>query len=172
MIIDPRGVQSRSAVEKRLQKIQLEEEEKLSELKQLKLEIMRIGKKDENFKSKREKELAQIKKAPVFESATVRINLPDGLILQGTFNPFDRATKVAAFLREHCAQPEREFILFSAPPYRPLDLKTNPTLKEARLVPSGVLRMRWSDLEKTTEKDGPFLEPASVAAGRFVVLEE
>lgn len=51
----------------------LEEEEKMSELKQLKLEIMKIGKKDEKFVSKREKELEKLKQTKVFTHSLIRI---------------------------------------------------------------------------------------------------
>lgn len=128
----------------------IEEEEKLSELKQLKLEIMKIGKKDEKFVSKREKELEKLKQTKVFTHSILRIQMPDSLILQGTFSPYDRVSKIVSFVKEFCPQKEREFVIFKAPPYQPLNLKENPTLKECKLVPSGILRFRWADLEMTT----------------------
>ncbi len=144
----------------------------MSELKQLKLEIMKIGKKDEKFASKREKELEKIKQTKIFNYSTLRILMPDSFILQGTFNPYDRVSKIMTFVKQHCPQKDREFVLFQAPPYRPLNLKDNPTMKEAKLVPSGVIRFRWADLEMTTEKDGPFLDPESVPPERFLVWSE
>lgn len=98
--------------------------------------------------------------------------MPDSLILQGTFSPYDRVSKIVSFVKEYCPQKERAFILFKAPPYQPLNLKDNPTLKECKLVPTGVLRFRWADLEMTTEKDGPFLDVSCIVPERYLIWEE
>ena len=35
-------------------------------------------------------------------------------------------------------------------------------MQQAKFVPSGVIKFKWADIEKTTEESGPFLDMESV----------
>ncbi len=68
--------------------------------------------------------------------------------------------QVYTFVKQNIFLKQREFYLYEAPPKRVIkDMSKN--LKQMKMVPSGFILFAWSDLEQTTNKDGPFLDIAA-----------
>lgn len=91
----------------------------------------------------------------------MRIRFPDEYVIQGTFGALEKVEDLYKFIKEHLYIKEREFYIYETPPKKVLsDMKQ--TLKQARMVPSGMVYFAWSDLDQTKNIDGPFLDIASL----------
>lgn len=117
--------------------------------------------KNQKFKNKRQEEFEKLQKQPVYTTSLVRIRFPDDYVIQGTFSALEKIGDVYKFVKDNLFIKDREFYLYETPPKKVLqDLK--PTLKQARMVPSGMVYFAWSDLDTTKSSDGPFLDIASL----------
>ena len=78
-------------------------------------------------------------------------------MLLASFGAKERVEDVISFVQSNLITTGRGFYLFETPPKRILiDMKKR--LHEIKMVPSATLYFGWSDLDSTTEKDGPFLD--------------
>jgi tether containing UBX domain for GLUT4 len=73
-----------------------------------------------------------------YERAVVRIQFPDGWILQGVFTADETLRSVVLFLREHLADPNTKFHLYTSPPKTVLK-GARRTLEEAGLAPASLV---------------------------------
>lgn len=85
--------------------------------------------------------------------SNIRIQLPDGYILQGTFGAMEKMEKVYEFIRENLFNKERTFSLFEPTPRRVFD-EMDKKLFPLGLVPQGNLKFKW-------EGDEPMIEESS-----------
>ncbi len=89
------------------------------------------------------------------------MRFPDEYCIQGTFGALERISDVYAFVKQHLYVKDREFYLYETPPKKILS-EMKPTLKQSKMVPSGMLYFAWADLDQTKNTDGPFLDIASL----------
>lgn len=113
--------------------------------------------KKSKFRDRRAIQLEAVKKQAHHTRSKIRVKLPDGYILQGTFGAKEKIKDVYEFVKNCVVLKERKFILFETPPKRVMT-EMNKTLHAARLVPSCLLYFGWADLDETKIGDGPFLD--------------
>ena len=106
-------------------------------------------------------QLDAVKRQAHHTRTKIRVKMPDGYILQGTFGAKEKVQHVYDFVKDCILTKERTFYLFETPPRRVLTAY-NQTLNSARLVPSCLLYFGWSDLDETKIGDGPFLDMVSL----------
>lgn len=109
------------------------------------------------FRDRRALELEAVRKQAHHTRAKIRVKMPDGYILQGTFGAKERVQAVLDFVKNCLVLKDRPFYLFETPPKRVLQA-SNKTLYASKLVPSCLLYFAWEDLSETKMGDGPFLD--------------
>lgn len=77
-----------------------------------------------------------------FSSALIRIRLPEGVLLQGSFKGKEPLVRIYEWVAECLREPNREFQLFS-PTREPLSREG--TVAAGSLMPAALLNFRWSD---------------------------
>ncbi|GMN38486.1 hypothetical protein TIFTF001_007717 [Ficus carica] len=103
-------------------------------------------------KSYKEKQAKAAKRR--YKRAIIRIQFPDGVVLQGTFNPWEPTSSLYQFVSSALKEPSLEFELlhpvvvkrrvipcFSAPGQKPT------TLEDEDLVPSALIKFRPSETD-------------------------
>lgn len=160
--------QGTSTLKQYLMELDAKEQERLRDLKLTEekldeaientqaLRFLAENEKNQKFRNKRQEELDRLQKQQVYTTALVRIRFPDDYVLQGTFGALDRVDSVYKFVRENLYFGDREFYLYETPPKKVIKEMTS-TLKQVRMVPSGMLYFAWEDLDQTKNSDGPFL---------------
>lgn len=78
----------------------------------------------------------------VFIFATIRIRLPEGVLLQGEFNAQEEVLSIHVWVAEQLRDPAREFELVL--PSRE-KLKVQGTVRSCSLMPATLLSFHWSD---------------------------
>lgn len=137
-------------------------EEKLEEAIQntSTLKFLAENEKNMKFRNKRQEELDRLQKQQVYTTSLIRIRFPDDYVLQGTFGALERTEQVFKFVKENLfkeGEEVREFYLYETPPKK-LVTELQKSLKQMRMVPSGMLYFGWVDLDQTKSTDGPFLD--------------
>lgn len=95
-----------------------------------------------------------------FSFATIRVRLPEGVMLQGEFNAEEPAIRIHEWLTEHLRDPTRPFELYL--PSRAI-LGIKRTVKQLELMPAALLSFHWPDgLGMVTEE--PTVSDELVAA--------
>ncbi len=73
----------------------------------------------------------------------------------------EKIEDVYKFIQENLFIKDRPFYIYETPPKKVVsDMKLS--LKQARMVPSGIYYFGWSDLDQTKNSDGPFLDIAAL----------
>ncbi|GBG60231.1 hypothetical protein CBR_g3474 [Chara braunii] len=98
-------------------------------------------------KSYREKMAAASKRQ--YKAAIIRIQFPDGMVLQGVFAPKERVSAIYEFTRSTLEDPSQPFNLtYSYPTKKPVipeqgpPGQLSPTLEDAELVPAALVKYR------------------------------
>lgn len=99
-------------------------------------------------KSYKEKQATAARKK--YKLTVLRIQFPDGVVLQGIFMPSEPTTALYEFVSSSLKQPGLEFELLSPavaklrviPRFTTVGDKRPPTLEEERLVPSALIKFR------------------------------
>ncbi|CDW74691.1 tether containing ubx domain for glut4 [Stylonychia lemnae] len=125
------------------------------------LKLMAENEKSSHFRNKRQEELERLQKMQVYTTALVRIRFPDDYVIQGTFGALENIQVLYDFVQEHLYVQGREFYLYETPPKK-IMTEMKQTLKQVRMVPSGMLYFGWTDLDQTKNTDGPFLDIAKL----------
>ncbi|KAK7506350.1 hypothetical protein BaRGS_00002462, partial [Batillaria attramentaria] len=73
-----------------------------------------------------------------YDFVVLRVQFPDGLVLQGCFRPRETVFALYRFVREHLENKEQEFYLYISPPRQILS-DTAKTLVQAQLAPASVV---------------------------------
>ena len=76
--------------------------------------------KKSKFRDRKAAQLEQLKKTAHHTRAKIRVKMPDGYILQGTFGAKEKVKDVYEFVKNSILLKDREFILFETPPKRVL----------------------------------------------------
>lgn len=117
-------------------------------------QIMKQSEENSKFQSKRKKELAKMEKQRVLTVATIRIRMPDKMLLQGTFSVKESVKDLYEFVQGALQTPERKFTLYISPPIQKL---TKPKESLKQMAPATLVNFSWTDLPETLPTDGPFL---------------
>ena len=115
--------------------------------------VMRQREEFSKFRSKRKNELSKLKETRIVK-AVIRIKFPDKTILQGSFSVKETANDLYIFVAENLYQKTREFFLYEVPLKRVIK---NGKHNLQPFAPASLIYFAWSDLEETTEANGPFL---------------
>ncbi|GAQ89562.1 UBX domain-containing protein 6 [Klebsormidium nitens] len=106
-------------------------------------------------KSFREKQAQQAREN--FKAAMIRVQFPDGMVLQGVFSPMEATTAIYEFVAEALKNPAQTFhLVYSYPTKNPIIPAVPnapgskvPSLLDADLVPSGLVKYRGLDNDTT-----------------------
>jgi hypothetical protein len=102
----------------------------------------RRSKENQGFTTKAMRDLELLKKRKVYSHAQLRIQFPDGTVLEAKFLPKERFSVVKKVLREECfMDSSHDFDLYVSPPRRKLDEKK--TLEAEGLVPASKVFLSW-----------------------------
>ncbi|PNF29425.1 UBX domain-containing protein 6 [Cryptotermes secundus] len=88
-------------------------------------------------KAMREKE--EQREMRKYRYAVIRIRLPDGILLQGTFSVYEKLDAVNKFVRENLLSEELPFILTTPTGHRLSDEDADKNLADLRLAPATIL---------------------------------
>ncbi|KAJ9579045.1 hypothetical protein L9F63_024848 [Diploptera punctata] len=92
-------------------------------------------------KAMREKE--EQREMRKYKYALIRIRLPDGVLLQGTFSVYERLESVYKFLKENLINEEIPFVLTTPTGHRLCEEDMTKSLTDLRLVPATILTFSW-----------------------------
>ncbi|KAF4042303.1 UBX domain-containing protein [Phytophthora infestans] len=102
--------------------------------------------KTKNFRTQAMRELDELKRKKVYQTALIRVQFPDRAVVQASFHPNetiqDVMDHVAECLTDQC-KPNR-FYLYVTPPTQ--KLATTKTLAELNLVPAALTYLSWLDM--------------------------
>jgi Mor family transcriptional regulator len=129
-----------------------DEDDEISQLANIQ-SVFRQREELSGFRNKRKNELKKAKDRKI-NCVTVRVRFPDKFVLQGVFSIKETSRDVYLFVAEHLQQKGREFYLYEAPPRKVIK---NGNHKLQPFAPATLLHFSWSDLQETTETNGPFL---------------
>uniref|UniRef100_A0A4W3JZ10 UBX domain-containing protein n=1 Tax=Callorhinchus milii TaxID=7868 RepID=A0A4W3JZ10_CALMI len=112
---------------------------------------------------------AQMKeKTQRYPKVTIRVQFPDGSVLQGFFRPLETVAALKQFVKMHLKHPEVPFYLFMAPPKVLLDDLTE-TLFQANLFPASLVHF-GSEVRTDCYISEEFLEsPAAISQANVTV---
>lgn len=99
-------------------------------------------------KSFKEKQAGSARKK--YKLTAIRVQFPDGVVLQGIFSPTEPTTALYEFVSSSLKEPSLEFELLSPavararviPQFTTVGDKRPPTLEEERLVPSALVKFK------------------------------
>mmetsp|Transcript_61410 Transcript_61410/g.168629 ORF Transcript_61410/g.168629 Transcript_61410/m.168629 type:complete len:162 (-) Transcript_61410:1136-1621(-) len=112
------------------------------------------------FISKEERELHRLARERVYDSMLVSIRMPDGVRLEGRFNPHEDVSDLIEFVRAHLAEELDAFELVLATPAK-VGLVPGKSLAESQLVPpASLVHLKVHSKVAGKLKDG-YLSPAS-----------
>ncbi|TMW63331.1 hypothetical protein Poli38472_002272 [Pythium oligandrum] len=112
-----------------------------------------------NFRTQAMRELDELKRKRVFQTALIRVQFPDRVTLQAAFHPTETVADVISHVREclDSEQSQRGFYLYVSPPLQ--KLAPEKTLSELSLVPAAHTYLSWTD---------EFPTPASAFSGWYL----
>ncbi|KUG00211.1 Tether containing UBX domain for GLUT4 [Phytophthora nicotianae] len=99
--------------------------------------------KTKNFRTQAMRELDDLKRKKVFQTALIRVQFPDRAVMQATFHPNETIRDVMDHVTECLAdqyKPSR-FYLYVSPPTQ--KLASTKTLAELNLVPAALTYLSW-----------------------------
>jgi len=118
-----------------------------------KQQLERSSREKQGFTTKAMRDLESLKKKKVYSHAQLRIQFPDGTVVEAKFMPKERIRVVKKVLREEClllltgtndgvsSAASYDFDLYVAPPRRKLD--DTQTLEAQGLVPAAKVFLSW-----------------------------
>ncbi|XP_049850397.1 tether containing UBX domain for GLUT4-like [Schistocerca gregaria] len=91
-----------------------------------------------------------------FDRCLIRVRLPDGMQIQGTFHPQEKTEDVVEFVRSQLSEPNQkiDFYLYTSPPRA--ELKKETTLLKQTLTPASLLLLGIRPGQQMT---APILKP-------------
>ncbi|KAJ4448122.1 UBX domain-containing protein 6 [Periplaneta americana] len=78
-----------------------------------------------------------------YRYALMRIRMPDGILLQGTFSVYEKVDAVNKFVRENLINENLPFVLTTPTGHRLSEEDVDKSLAELRLVPATILTFSW-----------------------------
>ena len=100
------------------------------------------SKRSQKFQTQAMREYEALKQAKVYTKSVIRVNFPDGLVLEANFSPLERVTDVEAQIKECLRHAQKNsFYLFVRPNNR--RLAGDATLKELGFMPRASLQLVW-----------------------------
>lgn len=119
----------------------------------------RRSRESQGFTTKAMRDLEMLKKKKIYSHAQLRIQFPDGTILEAKFLPKERISLVKKVIQEECLMRASayDFDLYVAPPRRKLEEKE--TLEAQGLVPAAKVFLSWK---------GGAAPPKSAPVGTFL----
>ncbi|CAD5118272.1 DgyrCDS6989 [Dimorphilus gyrociliatus] len=117
------------------------------------------------LRTKEMRERDRIRELRRYRYICIRIRLPDGIILQGTFRAIEKMSDIVDFLKLNMACSWLPFQLLVPPKNSSLDLEGNSTLAELGLAPAALLTMKVeTDLLKDLQASNqPLVRPDVMA---------
>ena len=101
-----------------------------------------VTKREQGFQTKAMRDLNKLQGSKVYTKATIKVQFPDGLVVQAEFSPLERLTEVEAEVKRCMRSAEKTpFYLFERP--RRQRLQSEQTLKDLGLVPASKLFAAW-----------------------------
>ncbi|KAG1684108.1 hypothetical protein DVH05_011886 [Phytophthora capsici] len=108
-----------------------------------------VMEKTKNFRTQAMRELDELKRKKVFQSALIRVQFPDRAVLQASFHPNETIQDVMDHVTECLADQYQtsRFYLYVTPPMQ--KLAAMKTLSELNLVPAALMYLSWSVAPQT-----------------------
>lgn len=101
-----------------------------------------VAQRAQGFQTEAMRDLQKLKGSKVYTKATIKVQFPDGLVVQADFSPLEKLTNVEAEIKRCFRDAKKNpFYLFERP--RRERLRTDQTLKELGLVPASKLFAAW-----------------------------
>lgn len=111
---------------------------------EIKAELLAARKRQEDQKvlmTSRQREALLNKNKKKYTSATIRVRMPEGVLLQGVFLGNENLLKIHEWVADNLRFPHREFELF----FPTRQLGTLGTIASENLMPATLLNFRWMD---------------------------
>ncbi|OWZ23710.1 hypothetical protein PHMEG_0001346 [Phytophthora megakarya] len=107
--------------------------------------------KTKNFRTQAMRELDELKRKRVFQTALIRVQFPDRAVMQASFHPNETIQDVMDHVTECLAEQYKtsKFYLYVTPPTQ--KLATTKTLAELNLVPAALTYLSWMEEVPQTE---------------------
>ncbi|EEY69456.1 uncharacterized protein PITG_05691 [Phytophthora infestans T30-4] len=125
--------------------------------------------KTKNFRTQAMRELDELKRKKVYQTALIRVQFPDRAVVQASFHPNetiqDVMDHVAECLTDQC-KPNR-FYLYVTPPTQ--KLATTKTLAELNLVPAALTYLSWLDMPQAENASIGFYIRQDLVSGADLV---
>ncbi|OQR94534.1 hypothetical protein ACHHYP_01144 [Achlya hypogyna] len=96
--------------------------------------------KNQSFRTLAMRELEEMERKSVYQSAVIRVRFPDKVVLQATFHPQEPLSAVASHVASCLAAPA-SFYLYTTPPMHKLDVAKS--LLDLHLVPASNIFLGW-----------------------------
>lgn len=111
-------------------------------LKHASASIQSRAKRSQRFQTKAMREHEALKGAKVYTNTLIRVNFPDGLVVEANFSPLEKVIDVEAQIKE-CLRhaTKNQFYLFVRPKNERLDQEAS--LKTLGLLPKATLQLVW-----------------------------
>lgn len=113
------------------------------------------------LRTKAMREREKIRELRKYRYALIRVRLPDGIILQGTFNVREKLLAVKDFIIENLAEPGREFQLLAPGAFRLTE--EDSTLLDLGLAPAVILNLNWQNADEKSTEEVAYLKPETMA---------
>ncbi|KAL8015182.1 putative UBX domain, PUB domain, TUG ubiquitin-like domain, Ubiquitin-like domain superfamily [Plasmopara halstedii] len=99
-----------------------------------------------NFRTKAMRQLEELRRKKVFQSALIRVQFSDGAVLQASFQPSETIKDVMEHVTECLAEQysASKFYLYVSPPTQKLN--NSKTLTELNLVPAALIYLSWLEV--------------------------
>lgn len=106
-----------------------------------------------SFSNRTKKEFEQLASTPVFTETILRIDMPDGKILQSHFSPGEKIADVrrevekVEIVHQYYKEQGGKWFLYTAPPFQKLELKRlkDHTLEMLDLVPRANIKIGFEE---------------------------
>ncbi|EGZ23569.1 hypothetical protein PHYSODRAFT_478118 [Phytophthora sojae] len=107
--------------------------------------------KTKNFRTQAMRELDELKRKKVFQTALIRVQFPDRAVMQASFHPNETIQDVMDHVTECLAEQFKggKFYLYVTPPTQ--KLAPAKTLADLNLVPAALTYLSWSEMPPQAE---------------------
>lgn len=112
------------------------------------------------LRTKAMRERDKIRELRRYRYSLVRVRLPDGIILQGTFNVREKLSAIKDFIIENLAEPGREFQLLAPGGFRLVE--DDSTLLDLGLAPAVILNLSWQHEDEKCTEEVAYLKPETM----------
>ncbi|KAK1939426.1 Tether containing UBX domain for GLUT4 [Phytophthora citrophthora] len=144
----------------------------ISSLKARREEMEKTKHVHQNFRTQAMRELDELKRKKVFQSALIRVQFPDRAVLQASFHPNETIQDVMDHVTECLADQYQtsKFHLYVTPPMQ--KLAAMKTLAELNLLPAALMYLSWSVTPQTEMANAGFYFRSNLLANEHAESKE